>query len=265
MSAHDEWVVAVRLRQLGDVLAALATLRALKSYRPERRIAYVVEAPYADLLRGLDFIDALPSPRAVVPERGVRYRTCGSSVQLPRSISTAARSALITLARGRDARRVRRARPSSCVHHRGTARRVSRRRARAPTPIVGGAAGPSCGGSTAEALPPPVGVRGRAHTRSRRTAAIGILRATSKPVGGGAQSRSASAGEIVVAGPLRRLGRRIAADGRRALCSGVRERKSGASDRTRSGSAAVLAPPSRCPYAGALGGVCSTLVTIDWD
>src|SRR5262245_60836221 len=102
MSAQAEWLVAVRLRQLGDVLAALATLRALKAYRPERRIAYVVEAPYADLLRGLDFVDALPSPPRGGADAWRRYLASIRKLHASSAIDFhgSARSALITLASG---------------------------------------------------------------------------------------------------------------------------------------------------------------------
>jgi ADP-heptose:LPS heptosyltransferase len=65
MSTREEWLLAVRLRQLGDVLASLEVLRALKSHRPERRIAFVVNAPYAPLLTREPYID-----RVMVPPSG---------------------------------------------------------------------------------------------------------------------------------------------------------------------------------------------------
>lgn len=62
-TGDNEWVVAIRIRQLGDVLAALEPLRALKAQRPELRIAYVAERAFHPVLHALDFIDLLlPAP-----------------------------------------------------------------------------------------------------------------------------------------------------------------------------------------------------------
>lgn len=59
-------LAAIRMRQLGDVLATLGALRALKASRPERRVVYVVDAAYHALLEPLEFIDVLlPSPPRV--------------------------------------------------------------------------------------------------------------------------------------------------------------------------------------------------------
>jgi ADP-heptose:LPS heptosyltransferase len=56
-------VLAVRLRQLGDVLATLGTLRAIKQSEPERQIVFVADAHYHELLKNVDFIDLLlPQP-----------------------------------------------------------------------------------------------------------------------------------------------------------------------------------------------------------
>jgi ADP-heptose:LPS heptosyltransferase len=98
MSARREWLLAVRLRQLGDVLASLEVLRALKSHRPERGIAFVVNAPYAPLLAHEPYID-----RVMVPPAGglgawtkflreVRSLHASAAIDLHGS----ARSALIT-------------------------------------------------------------------------------------------------------------------------------------------------------------------------
>jgi len=60
---NENWLIAIRLRQLGDVLCTLGALRALKDAEPERRIAYVVDAHYHALLSGFDAVDRLlPSP-----------------------------------------------------------------------------------------------------------------------------------------------------------------------------------------------------------
>ncbi len=66
MSVREEWVVAIRLRQLGDVLAALDSVRALRQFAPQRRVAYVVDAPFDQVLKGLAYIDRV----MVAPRRG---------------------------------------------------------------------------------------------------------------------------------------------------------------------------------------------------
>lgn len=62
----DVNVVAMRLRELGDVLATLDALRALKEAGPEREITYVVDAHFHPLLENEAYIDRLlPSPPKV--------------------------------------------------------------------------------------------------------------------------------------------------------------------------------------------------------
>ncbi len=58
-------VLAIRLRQLGDVLATLGTLRAIKQSAPERQIIFVADALYHGLLKNVRYIDLLlPQPPA---------------------------------------------------------------------------------------------------------------------------------------------------------------------------------------------------------
>ncbi len=52
-------VVAIRLRQLGDVLSTLGSLRALKRAAPDHRVVFVVERAYHALLRRVEFVDLL--------------------------------------------------------------------------------------------------------------------------------------------------------------------------------------------------------------
>jgi len=98
MSTRDEWLLAVRLRQLGDVLASLEVLRAIKAHRPERRIAFVVNAPYAPLVEPEPYIDrVLVPPKGGAPAwfhflREVRALHASAAIDLHGS----ARSALIT-------------------------------------------------------------------------------------------------------------------------------------------------------------------------
>ncbi len=96
-----EWILAIRLRQLGDVLAALEVLRAVKEGRPGRSIAYVVDRPYAAVVEKFEFVD-----RVLIPPRGEGLRAWWrflSAVASLRATATidfhgSARSALITLA-----------------------------------------------------------------------------------------------------------------------------------------------------------------------
>lgn len=69
-----EWLLAIRIRQFGDVLLTLEALRALKAYDPARRIAYVADREYHSILEGLDFIDRLlPAPPTSGPHAYLRY------------------------------------------------------------------------------------------------------------------------------------------------------------------------------------------------
>jgi ADP-heptose:LPS heptosyltransferase len=52
-------VLAIRLRQLGDVLSTLGSMRALKGAAPGHRIVFVADGAYHALLRRVDFIDEL--------------------------------------------------------------------------------------------------------------------------------------------------------------------------------------------------------------
>jgi ADP-heptose:LPS heptosyltransferase len=66
-------VVAIRLRALGDVLATLGALRALKQADPHRRIAYVIDSHYHGLLSHIDYIDELiPEPPRISGLDGAR-------------------------------------------------------------------------------------------------------------------------------------------------------------------------------------------------
>ncbi len=59
-------MLAIRLRQLGDVLATLAALELVKRTGGVERVAFVVDSHYHELLRGLDYIDILiPQPPPV--------------------------------------------------------------------------------------------------------------------------------------------------------------------------------------------------------
>ena len=98
MTTRDEWLLVVRLRQLGDVLASLEVLRALKAHRPERRIAFVVNAPYAPLVTPEPYIDSVLVPPSGGPRAWMKFlggvRALGAGVAI--DLHGSARSALIT-------------------------------------------------------------------------------------------------------------------------------------------------------------------------
>lgn len=59
----ERTILAIRVRQLGDVLATLGTLRAIKASAPDRRLVFVADAVYHELLAGARYIDELlPAP-----------------------------------------------------------------------------------------------------------------------------------------------------------------------------------------------------------
>lgn len=270
MTAKADWVVAIRLRQLGDVLAALGPLRALKAHRPERRIAYVVEAPYADLLRGLDFVDALPSP----PRGGVgawseylrSLRRLGPSAAI--DFHGSARSALIALVSGARTRVGFDVRGRKLAYTIVEPRGEFRDGVRVPhTPIEWGMRlARHVGASEPNPIPPrlPVadGVRERARTA---LAALGL--------GPGEIDARAVVGlnpgrPIAVKSwaPSRfsELARRLAASGRRVLVMwGPGEEETARAIVRDAGSAAVLAPPTTLADMPGLLVACAALVTID--
>lgn len=96
--AREEWLLAVRLRQLGDVLASLEVLRAIKAHRPERRIAFVVNAPYAPLLEHEPYIDRVLVPPAGGAGEWLRFLRNIRALKPSAAIDLhgSARSALIT-------------------------------------------------------------------------------------------------------------------------------------------------------------------------
>lgn len=70
-------MLAVRLRQLGDVLSTLGSMRALKRAAPGHRIVFVADQAYHPLLRRVDFLDELlPEPPKIAGLAGcVAYGT----------------------------------------------------------------------------------------------------------------------------------------------------------------------------------------------
>jgi ADP-heptose:LPS heptosyltransferase len=266
----SEWLVAVRLRQLGDVLAALEPLRALKAYRPERRIAYVVDAPYVELLRGVEFIDALPAPpRSGAREwgpflRGVRRLRAPTAVDFHGS----ARSALIALASGARTRvgfavRVRRL-AYTVVEPRGEFR--DGRRVPYTSIESGMRLARHLGADAARPSPPRLRVTDEARERNRSA-----LRAY------GVEPAEVDGGVLVGLNPGRptavkswapdrfaALARRIAAGGRRALVLwGPGEEGTARAIANAAGTAAVVAPPTPLADMPALLDACAALVTVD--
>ena len=54
----------IRIRNLGEAVLDTANLRALKHFRPDLRIATLVEATYADLYAADPQIEVIPLPRS---------------------------------------------------------------------------------------------------------------------------------------------------------------------------------------------------------
>ena len=270
MSERAEWIIAVRLRQLGDVLAALATLQALKRHRPERRIAYVVEAPYAALLHDLDFIDALPSP----PKRGVvawrHYFASLRALQPSGAIDFhgSARSALITRLSGAPVRVGFDVRGRRHLYTIVEARGEFRDGVRIPrTPLVWGMRlARHLGAAEVDAIPPRIPV-----------AAEALARALASLAAAGIDRREVENGHVVGLNPGRpvpvkswavarfaELARRVGREGGRALVFwGPGEEATAREIVAAAGSAAVLAPATPLADMPALLSVCTALVTID--
>jgi ADP-heptose:LPS heptosyltransferase len=101
-AARAEWVLAVRLRQLGDVLASLEVLRGVKAFRPARGVALVVNAPYAGLVKNEPYIDRVLTPPAGGAREWMRFlrdvRALSASAAI--DLHGSARAALITRASG---------------------------------------------------------------------------------------------------------------------------------------------------------------------
>lgn len=100
-------LVAIRLRQLGDVLATLDALRALKEAQPQRQITYVVDEQFHPLLANEWYIDRLLSS----PPRDGGWQGTAAMIKYVRSLRklrptvvldfhSNPRSALITLLSG---------------------------------------------------------------------------------------------------------------------------------------------------------------------
>ncbi|MCI0450964.1 MAG: glycosyltransferase family 9 protein [Candidatus Latescibacteria bacterium] len=270
MNPRAEWLLAIRLRQLGDVLAALATLRSLKAHRPERRIAYVVEAPYAELMRAFDFIDMLLSP----PRRGTgAWREFYASLRRLHASAAidfhgSARSALMACASGAPVRVGFDVRGRRIAYTRVVPRGEFRDGVRVPhTPIEWGMRlAAHVGAAPTEALPPRLAVSDEARARTTDAlSAQGIARSDidARALVGLNPGRPAA---VKSWGTTRfvALARRIAESGRRALVLwGPGEEETARAIVRDAGGAAVLAPAT--PLAGmpALLDACAALVTID--
>jgi ADP-heptose:LPS heptosyltransferase len=106
-SQNNTNVVAYRVRALGDVLATLAALRALRLFDPDREITYVVDEVFHPLLAGQDYITRLlPSPPGANGLKGLReyIRYVRSLRRLEPAIALdfhcSARTALLSLLSG---------------------------------------------------------------------------------------------------------------------------------------------------------------------
>lgn len=100
--ARADWILAVRLRQLGDVLASLEVLRAIRAHRPERRLAVVVNAAYAPLIEHEPYIDRVlvPPTSGAAAWLGFLRRVRALSPSAAIDLHGSARSAIITLGSG---------------------------------------------------------------------------------------------------------------------------------------------------------------------
>lgn len=111
MPSQQENVIAVRLRALGDVLATLDALRAIKKANPDREITYVIDTQYHPLVENEPYIDRLlPSPPKARGLRGLleyvryvrRFRRLKAGVVLDFHSNT--RSAFLTWLSGAKTR-----------------------------------------------------------------------------------------------------------------------------------------------------------------
>jgi ADP-heptose:LPS heptosyltransferase len=271
MSTREEWVVAIRLRQLGDVLAALDSVRALREFRPERRIAYVVDRPFDQPLRGVGYIDRLLTPpRNGAAAAWLRFARELRSLHAVAAVDFhgSARSALISLMSGAPLR------VGYDVRGRGLAYTIREPRGefrdgvRVPhTPLVsGGRLVRHAGAAAVAALLPalPVDAAARAAARNRL-------------IGAGADAAAIDGGRLVGLNPGRpvaskswpaerfsELAREIAAAGGQALVMwGPGEEDVARAVASRAGAGAVLSPPfALSEVTGALANV-AALVTID--
>ncbi len=271
MSARGDWVLAVRLRQFGDVLAALDSVRALREHDTSRRVAYVVDRPYDQVLEGVRFID-----RVMTPPRGggmaawLRFLAEVRSLKASAAVDFhgSARSALIVLASGAPVR------VGYDLRGRGLAYTIREPRGefadgahRPRTPLVSGARlVRHLGASRAGDLPPalPVTDEARQSVRARLLAA-------------GVDADTLQAGRVVGLNPGRpvaskawpvprfaALARSIVREGGQAVVMwGPGEEEAARRVVAEAGTGAVLSPPlSLGELPGALVNL-AALVTID--
>lgn len=101
-----EWILAIRLRQLGDLLATLEPVRAMRAHRDGRRLALVADRKFHSLLKRFDFIDRLiaeppgDGPGYARYVRALRALRPAAAIDFHGSV----RSALLTIASGADVR-----------------------------------------------------------------------------------------------------------------------------------------------------------------
>lgn len=99
----DKWIIAIRLRQLGDLLATLEPLRALRASNARCRIALIADQRFHSLLARFEFIDLLiPEPPAALVGAGAAYARYIGRLRALRPAAAIdfhgnVRSALITL------------------------------------------------------------------------------------------------------------------------------------------------------------------------
>lgn len=269
-ASHD-WILAIRMRQLGDVLATLPALRALRACDPRRRIAFVADRHFHPLIERLEFIDRLlPSPSG---RPGAWLREVRAIRELrPRAVVDFhgnVRSALLTLASGAPTRAGFAVRARRYAYNRVEPRAVFREGSRVPRDsaesalALAGHVGVGAGAVTGPVLLPVSDAEAtRAHNRL---------------VEAGVTAEAMAAGAVVGLNPGRtypskawpsehfvRLATELVASGRSVVVMwGPGEEAVARDIAARAGSGVVPAPPlSLAELPGALRAL-SLLVTID--
>jgi len=268
--AAEEWILAIRMRQFGDVLATLEALRALRDFDERRRIAFVADAHFHPVIEGLDFIDRLlPSPPDA-PGAWLRYVRDIRALR-PRAavdFHGNARTALLSLASGAPVR--------AGFEVRG--RRYAYTRIEPRAVVVDGHVVPRNSAQSALALAQHVGAAPSRPQPVRLSVEDDVsTRAHNLLVQAGISARALAAGTVVGINPGRAyparewprdrfvsLARDLVAIGRTVVVMwGPGEEDPARAIATQAGSGVVLAPPlSLSELPGALRAL-SLLVTID--
>jgi ADP-heptose:LPS heptosyltransferase len=111
MTPKQPTILAIRARQLGDVLVTLGALRAIKQAAPDHRIAFVADEAYHRLLQRADYIDVLLAapPRIKGLNGALRYnryvdRLRSMNVECVLDFHSNSRTAILSYLSGAPAR-----------------------------------------------------------------------------------------------------------------------------------------------------------------